>query len=252
MPRLTLILIPLAAAATAMAAVAGWYGDRATGGAPGVTPRADNTGFVYPVSGFTAIGLAIPATVEVRVGPAFSVRAEGPARAFDDIRVYRDGESLRIAPRPQRFVRVAERQRTLRFVVTMPRITGANVGGSGGITIDRVAGERFDGAVGGSGTLALRDVAVDRMTAAIGGSGAIIARGAAGTLDVNLGGSGRFAGDALHARNARVSSSGSGSVHALVDGDASVSLAGSGMVDLGRAARCTVSRVGSGSVTCGN
>lgn len=229
-------------------ATAQWGDDRG----PGVAPRNAGGALVYPIDGFTAVSLALPANVDVRVGPGFSVRATGPARAFNDIRVTRNGSSLQIERRYRGRVRDEDAARGVRFVVTMPRIDGANIGGSGGIRVDRVNGRRFDAAIGGSGSLTLDSVAVDRLSGEIGGSGSIVAGGTTGDLKVNVGGSGRFAGERLRARAATVAIAGSGGVRAQVDGNAIVSIAGSGDADLGPRARCAVNRVGSGRARCGS
>ncbi|MFW2850680.1 GIN domain-containing protein [Sphingomonas sp. TX0543] len=243
---LSLALLPLAAIAIA-APAAPWSNDRG----PGIAPREDGGALSYPADGFTAIGLALPSQVKVRVGPGFSVRATGPARAFADVRVFRDGTTLQIEPRYRNHPRDDRALRAVQFVVTMPRIESASIGGSGSIAVDRVSGPRFDAAVGGSGSLTLGNVAVERLTGSIGGSGSIAAAGNAGEIKVNIGGSGRFAGDRLRARAASVSIAGSGGVRAQVEGDARVSIAGSGDADLGPRARCTVSRSGSGKARCG-
>ncbi|QKR98882.1 DUF2807 domain-containing protein [Sphingomonas sp. CL5.1] len=244
--RPVLLALPLAAIA-ATAGAASWDSDRG----PGIAPRRDGGALVYPVDGFSSIGLALPARVDVRVGPAFSVRATGPAQAFADVRVTRKGDSLQIEQRYPGHARDERALRAVRFVVTMPRIRSASIASSGGIDVDRVAGDRFDGAIGGSGSLTLGNVAVERLSGSIGGSGSIIASGDARQLTVNLGGSGRFSGERLHARAADISIAGSGGVRARVDGDARVSIAGSGDADLGPRARCAVSRVGSGKALCG-
>ena len=239
--------LPLALALTG-AATAQWGDDRG----PGVAPRNAGGALVYPIDGFTAVSLALPANVDVRVGPGFSVRATGPARAFNDIRVTRDGSSLQIERRYRGRSRDENLARGVHFVVTMPRIEAAHIGGSGGIKVDRVNGRRFDAAVGGSGSLMLGTVAVDRLSGDIGGSGSIVAGGTRGDLSVTIGGSGRVAGVLRRARGATVSIAGSGGVRAQVEGNANVSIAGSGNADLGPRARCSVSRVGSGRARCGN
>lgn len=244
--RVVLLALPLVAIA-ATAGAASWDSDRG----PGIAPRREGAALVYPVDGFNSVGLALPAHVDVRVGPFFSVRATGPAQAFADVRVTRNGDSLQIEQRYSDRARDERALRAVRFVVTMPRIRSANIGGSGGINVDRVTGGRFDGAIGGSGSLTLGNVAVEQLSGSIGGSGSIIASGDARELKVNLGGSGRFAGERLRARAADISIAGSGGVRAQVDGEARVSIAGSGDADLGPRARCAVSRVGSGRALCG-
>ncbi|MFT3976649.1 MAG: DUF2807 domain-containing protein [Sphingomonas bacterium] len=244
--RKALLALPLAAILGTAATASWWDGDRG----PGIAPHREGPALAWPAEGFSRVGLALPAQVEVRVGPAFSVRATGPAQAFNDIRVIREGDSLNIE---QRYRRITDERavRAVRFVVTMPRIRAADLGGSGNMSVDRVSGPQFDASVGGSGALTLGNVAVERLGGSIGGSGSIAAAGQAGALKVNIGGSGRFAGERLRARGAEISIAGSGGVRAQVEGNARVSIAGSGDADLGPRAHCSVSRVGSGQARCG-
>lgn len=217
----------------------------------GIPPQPRGGAMVYAVGGFDSVGLGTGATVAVRVGPAWSVQATGPAAAFETLRISREGRSLEIARRyrDRRADAVLERQ--VRIAVTMPRIAAAAVGGSGRMIVDRVTGDRFDAAVGGSGTLALGSVATRGLRVSVGGSGSVAARGTTERLDVSVGGSGRVDAPGLRATRAEVSLGGSGSVRADVAGPAQVSVAGSGSVDLGPGAHCTTSRVGSGRVRYG-
>lgn len=218
---------------------------------PGIAPQPRGGAMVYPADGFDSVGLGIGATVAVRVGPAWSVEASGPAAAFENLRIARDGRSLEIGRRDRDRRGDPALERQLRIAVTMPRIAAAAVGGSGRMIVDRVAGERFDAAVGGSGNLALGGVASRDLRVSIGGSGSVTARGQAERLSVSIGGSGGLDAPGLRATRAQVSVGGSGSVRADVAGPAQVSIAGSGDVDLGPAAHCTTSRAGSGQVRCG-
>lgn len=242
---LRMLAVSLALAVTATAATAQWGGDRG----PGIAPERRGEAMVYRVDGFDEVALGGNATVEVRVGPGFSVVARGPAAAFANFRVERRGHTLELGRRYQRGGDQSDRAITV--LVTLPRIAGASLGGAGRLAVDRVAGERFHGAVGGSGRMALGDVAVNSADLSIGGSGSIEAAGRAEALSVSIGGSGDLAAPRLRAHRAEVSVGGSGSVRATVDGPATVSVAGSGDVDLGPGARCRTSKVGSGKVRCG-
>lgn len=239
--RLTGYLLTLAGAALTTAAQA----EEITG-----EPNGDT--MVYDVAGFDSIGLGTAATVDVRVGPTWSVRATGPASALAAVRVEREGQSLRIRPRESWRDGDKALARQVRWSITMPKLTSASVGGSGRMVVDRVTGSALRASVGGSGSLAFGAVAVEDLDVAIGGSGGVTAAGRATRLKVRNGGSGSLVAPDLRAGTATVSAAGSGSVRAAVDGSATVSLAGSGMVDLGRAAQCTVRRAGSGKVVCGS
>ena len=242
MKYLALALIPFAAAG-ALA------GERDLG--PGIVGQRQGNALVYPARDFDGVRLGGAARVVIHTGPAWSVRAEGPAAAFNNFRIARDGSSLTIGRRYQG--RQGDRlEQQIVVHVTMPALRAASVGGSGSIVADRAGGERFSAGVGGSGSL--RIAALDARTAElnVGGSGTVSAAGRVGALEANVGGSGDIAAAGLRASSAQVSIGGSGSVRAMVAGPAQVSMAGSGSVDLGPQARCTVSKVGSGTVRCGN
>ena len=205
---------------------------------------------VYRVDGFDSVGLATAASVEVRVGPTWSVQAYGPPEALAALRVGRDGRALRLRPRDGWRKSQRDLDRKVRVVITLPQLAGASVAGSGNMVVDRVAGSQVRGAVSGSGSLAFGTLAAEEFTAAIAGSGRIVAAGSARRLTVRNSGSGDFRAPGLRSTGATISVAGSGSVRTIVQGPATVSLAGSGAVDLGRDAQCSVKRAGSGRVTC--
>jgi len=243
-------LLPfLALPLIASAAMAADTYDRGPG-LPGVR-QGDAT--AYRVADFDKVGFGLAGDIDVRVGPAWSVRATGPTAAFANVRIVRENGSLDIG---RRYANSSDRNRQLeqqiRFVVTLPRLSGVALGGSGRMTVDRVQGGAFDASLGGSGSMALGSLQVDRATISLGGSGNITATGTARSLKVSMGGSGNVLAPGLHAASADVSTAGSGGVRATVDGPARVSVVGSGTVDLGRGARCTVSRLGKAQVRCGS
>jgi hypothetical protein len=240
MKSLALVLIPLAAAGAFAA-------ERDRG--PGLPGERQGNALVYAARDFDSVSLGGAAKVVVRAGPAFAVRAEGPAAAFANFRVARTGTTLEVGHRYDGRRNPLEDRITV--YVTLPALAAASVGGSGTIDADRAAGARFTGSVGGSGALRVARLDARDVHLSLGGSGEIAAAGTVGALEASLGGSGRLAAPNLHARSAAVSIGGSGSVRADVQGPASVSIAGSGSVDLGPRSRCKVSKVGSGTVRCG-
>ncbi|HEX4695248.1 GIN domain-containing protein [Sphingomonas sp.] len=206
----------------------------------------------YRAADFQKIAYGLPGEVDIRVGPAWSVRATGPAAAFANLRVTTKDGTLTIDHRYRDRKVDAPIERQVHFVITVPRLTGVALGGSGRMTVDRVSGTAFDAALGGSGSLSLGTIAVDRADVAIGGSGSVTASGSARSLRVNLGGSGGLQAPGLRAAGAQVSSAGSGTIRVTVDGSAQVSVIGSGTIDLGPNARCSVTRMGKAQVRCGS
>ncbi|MCP3734155.1 DUF2807 domain-containing protein [Sphingomonas sp. RP10(2022)] len=241
MKLLALALIPLAATGA-------FAGERDRG--PGLPGQRQGNALVYAARDFDSVSLGGAARVIVRAGPVFAVRAEGPAEAFANFRVAREGRTLQVGRRYEgRSEMPLERRITV--YVTLPALAAASVGGSGSIDADRGGGERFSGAVGGSGRLRVARLDTPTAELSVGGSGDIAAAGTVGALKANVGGSGSIAAPGLRASRAEVSIGGSGSVRAMVAGPADVSIAGSGSVDLGAQARCRVSKVGSGTARCG-
>jgi hypothetical protein len=238
---MALVLLSLAATALAQPAAA-----------EEIVGQQQGSATVYHVDRFDSIGLATAATVEVRVGPAWSVQAFGPADALAALLVERKDGTLRLHPRDGWRASRRELDAKVRIVVTLPQLSAASVAGSGQMIVDRASGAQVRASIAGSGSLAFGTVAVDELVASIAGSGSITATGTAARLKVHNSGSGNFRGSGLRVADASVSAAGSGSVRTIVQGPATVSLAGSGVVDLGQGAQCSVKSAGSGRVICGD
>jgi hypothetical protein len=248
-------LLPLAACGNAFSV------DDDRGGIPGSGSGGERS---FEVAGFDAVELAGNDDVTVRVGGAFAVSATGDPAALDQLKITRDGTTLKVSRRNGRSTGHA------RVLVTMPAIQRATLAGSGNLSIDRVAARSFAGRILGSGNLDVAALRADEAEVAIAGSGNATVTGTTRTLDlsiagqgnvtlagetdrlgVSIPGSGDVAAQRLVARAADVKIMGSGSVRAAVEGTADVVVMGSGDVDLGPRARCSVRKMGSGNVRCG-
>lgn len=218
-------------------------------GTPGIAAQGTGTTRTYAAADFTSVALRGADDVDIRVGPGFSVRADGDAAVLDHLKIEKVGDELRIG-----------RQRTsgwswggkhARIAVTLPRLLRTAVAGSGDITVDQVQGPSFKGESAGSGDLSIGRLAVDDARFDLAGSGGLKLAGTASSLSVNIAGSGDVDAGGLKAATADVSIAGSGNVHADVNGPAKVSIMGSGDVDLGPNAKCQTSKMGAGSIRCG-
>lgn len=218
-------------------------------GTPGVPAQGSGGTRTYAVDGFTAVALRGADNVDVRVGPGFSVRADGDPKVLDHLKIEREGSTLKVG-------RVRDAGWNwgggrARIFVTLPRLAEAAIAGSGDMAIDRVEGASFKAEGAGSGSLSVGALRVDRADVSLAGSGNVKLAGSARALSVSIAGSGDVDAGGLTASQADVSIAGSGGVRAAVDGPADVSVMGSGDVDLGGKARCKVSKMGSGRVRCG-
>jgi hypothetical protein len=228
----------LLAAVLAMPLMACHFGD-SDDGKPGIPGTGTGNARSYPVSDFNSVTLAGSDNIDVRVGTAYSVRAEGPGELLEKLRVRKDGDKLTIDRRGNSW---GGGDRSLRIFVTLPRLTAATIAGSGDMGVDRVAG---------SGTLRIAGGTVDSLVLTTAGSGDISAAGTAKSLKLLGAGSGDIDAAKVAATTADVSMAGSGNVTAVVNGPATVNIMGSGDVDLGPGARCTTHKMGSGEVRCG-
>ncbi|PTS75952.1 DUF2807 domain-containing protein [Sphingomonas sp. HMWF008] len=237
-----LILVPLAACSVG-----------ADTSGPGVAGSGSGTARTYAMSDFSALSLRGSDDVDVRVGTGFSVRAEGPSKELDKLKIERVGDTLRIGRKNRSWFNWSDgSNENVTVYVTMPRIVGTTIAGSGNMTVDRVEGQRFTIDAAGSGNLTVAMLAVREAKVSMAGSGDIALKGSADRLTVDIAGSGDVDAAGVKATGAAVNVLGSGSVRAEVNGQASVSMMGSGDVDLGKGATCSISKMGSGEVKCGN
>jgi hypothetical protein len=206
----------------------------------------------FAVKGFDRVALRGSDNVAVRVGQAESVTATGPDDVLDRLTVeVVDGE-LRIGREKGSWSMgwSSDRKPTV-ITVTLPRLRGASVAGSGDMRVDTVEATSFDGSIAGSGNLAIASLRADAASLDIAGSGDFSVSGQAKSLDISIAGSGNLSAPNLRAERAKISIAGSGDVQAHVSGEADVSIVGSGDVTLAGKPRCRTSKMGSGDVRCG-
>lgn len=207
----------------------------------------------YEISDFSRISTVGPYHVEVAVGPAASVRAEGPKDTLDRLEVSVEHGSLQIRPKHRQFwgfdwsgIEPAT------FHVTLPRLYAVSVAGSGDMKIDRVEGGRFSASAAGSGDLDIGSLSVDNANFSVAGSGDVTAQGHAGKSHVSIVGSGNLHLRKLASDDASISVVGSGDAAMTVRDNAHISMMGGGDVDIAGPAHCSVSRFGGGDVRCGH
>ena len=206
----------------------------------------------YQVGGFTGIEVAGPFDVRITTGKAVAVAASGPQRLLDETEVVVKDGKLLIRPRRKGWfggMNWNSRQPST-FTISVPRLDMVEVAGSGDINVDRIAGERFKGAIAGSGDLRLGQVAVNELGLSIAGSGGITAAGQARKASYEIAGSGNVDASNLRAADAEAEIAGSGSIRANVTGTVRASIAGSGDIDIRGGARCQSSKAGSGEIRC--
>lgn len=206
----------------------------------------------YEVGAFDRIELAGAYEATVRTGAAPSVHAKGGEKVLEHLVVEIDGDTLKVHPRKRGFSWGGwGKGSRVELTITVPALKAAELAGSGGMRIDRVTGDSFNGGVAGSGNLNIDRIEVEQLKIGIAGSGnANAGTGTARTVEYEIAGSGAINARGVAAEDASISIAGSGGVVAQATGTAKVDIAGSGDVDLTGGAKCSVSKAGSGDVRC--
>ncbi len=237
------VLMGIAAAATATSACSHSRAEDAG-------PMVDRA---YQVDNFSEIEVAGPFDVTVHTGAAPSVKAHGNQKLLEKLVVEVKGDKLVIRPENHRgfFNWGWGTAGKANVAITVPAISGATLAGSGGVAVDNVKGDTFDGSVAGSGTLTLNSVQVQSLKLAIAGSGDVRARsGQVGNAAYKIAGSGDIDARNVSAKTADVKIMGSGSIRGQATTTADVKIMGSGDVILTGGAKCSVTQAGSGNVNC--
>ena len=214
---------------------------------PGPTVERD-----YQVGTFDRIELAGAYEATVRTGAAASVHAKGGENILQGLIVEVKDGALKVHPEKKgsnwgRW----KGESKVELIITVPSLRGAELAGTGGIRIDQVTGESFDGGVAGAGNLNIDRIDVARLKLEIAGSGnANAGSGKARVAEYEVAGAGEINAKGIVSEDASVSIAGAGEVVAHATKTAKVDIAGAGDVELTGGAKCTVSKVGAGNVRC--
>ena len=203
----------------------------------------------YQVGAFDKIEVAGPYEVNVVSGGQGAISAKGGEHLLAETEVVVENGTLKIMPKKRKGMRWNWKGGKTVFTVNAAALRGAAIVGSGGINVDRVAGD-FEADVAGSGDLRLASVEGGKINFDIAGSGNIRAAGKADSIDISIAGSGDVDTRGLATRRADVSIAGSGNVTANASEIADVSIMGSGDVEISGGAKCSVSKMGAGDVRC--
>jgi hypothetical protein len=217
------------------------------------TVEAEDAGPVvkkdFKVGDFKRIESAGSYDVTVTTGSAPSVQAEGPENVLANLVVEVKGDELRIHPDKSQNFRWGK-SGPVKIAVTVPELHGASLAGSGNLSVDKVAGESFEGNIAGSADFMLPQVDVQSLKFNIAGSGSANVGGKAANAEYSIAGSGDLDAANLQSTDVKISIAGSGNVKAQASGTVSGAVMGSGDAVITGGAKCNVTKMGSGSINC--
>jgi len=182
------------------------------------------------VKGFSRISYGISGNLSIRLGSEFSVVLEGEKDDLREVITDVSDGKLRIRQDNWRFTFDSK----VNAYVTLPRLTGLTVSGSGKAEVlDPVKdADDFTLSVSGSGKLYVKELVVDDFDCNISGSGDIIITGAgsADNGDISISGSGSYNGPDFEIDHLDISVSGSGSCFCKAGDSLKAGISGSGSV----------------------
>ena len=210
----------------------------------------------YALAGFENVALKGSDDVRVIPGSAFAISATGAQAEIDALDIKTDNGTLVIARKNRDsgdwHLSFGNRHdKGVVVTVTMPLIRSASLAGSGDLSVDTTAEDKFEGSLGGSGDLVVTNFRAAKGVFSVAGSGDLKVIGTAKDATISLAGSGDIDASGLASETLNVSLTGSGDVSAKASGRAEVSLVGSGDVRISGTKDCKISKMGSGEVTCG-
>lgn len=207
----------------------------------------------YSVNDFDRVIIEGPYVVILAMGRSSSAVASGTREALDRVSVDVQGQTLRIRRNRQAWggnpgadtglVTITLATRTLR---------SARLIGAARLDLDGARGLRMEFSVEGSGRLRATGVATDNLSLGLLGSGVLDISGSAAMLRADVQGTGSVEAARLIARNANLTTTGSGTVALTVNGPATVAANGLGDVTIMGRATCTVTGPGADQVRCGS
>jgi len=184
---------------------------------------------VRDLDAFTKVALQGNMDVEVKVGPKQSVKVIADSNVIEFLRTRVRGRELEIDwdddhDRHPNFRRIKKMQ----IIITMPKIEGAEVHGSGDMLVENASADRFELEVHGSGDAVFENAKMEKIYIELQGSGDIEIQGTCEDINVELQGSGDVKADRFECKTAEVEVQGSGDVDIFASASVDVTVHGSG------------------------
>lgn len=185
------------------------------------------------VDSFKRVSLHGSMDVEVKVGPAQSVKVIADSDIIEYLRTRVRGNELEIElDHDHGNRRLFRNIKKMQIIVTVPELDGASIHGSGDMFVEDVKSDRFRMAVHGSGDAVVENAAVERLTVDVHGSGDVRIEGSCEDVDIEIHGSGDVRAGKMQCQNAEVTVQGSGDAGVYASKSADVTVQGSGDVSV--------------------
>lgn len=195
---------------------------------------------------FTAVKALGPANIIFVTGDAFTIKANGNAKAVATLRYKMEDGAIKIGRIKGNWFG----DEGVTITITAPKLSAASLAGSGDFTANKMEGDAVEVEIAGSGSLKVAEVVAKTLKTRIAGSGDAMISGTTDSADFSVLGSGSINGQKLTATNAAVSIAGSGDVSINATGKVDAKVAGSGDISVTGGATCASKSMGSGGINC--
>lgn len=191
--------------------------------------KGDTVTVTRTATGYSSIGLAMPATVYFTTADEYSLEIQGQQNIIDRIETRVKGSQLKIKLKNGVSIRNHE---PIRVYVTAPAVNTLEISGSGDIYSDNTwTGQDLSIHISGSGNITISEIVADRFSASISGSGDMkVLAGTAGRVDLKISGSGNIEMHQVVAEEVWTRTSGSGDMYVQAQDLLDVTISGSGNI----------------------
>ena len=197
---------------------------------------------------FEAVKALGPDNIVFVTGDAFTIKAEGNAKAVATLRYKIEDDAIVIGRKKGNWF--GEEGKGVTITITAPTLNSASLAGSGDFTADRMTGDDVEVKIAGSGSLNVANVDAKKLETKIAGSGGAVVSGKVERADFTVLGSGSVDAAKLNVTDADVSIAGSGDVRLNATGKVKAKVAGSGDINVTGGATCDSKTMGSGNISC--
>lgn len=198
---------------------------------------------------FEGVTLAGPDNIIFTTGDDYSIRAEGDAKAIEQLRYKISGDQIKIGRESNSISWGNSGKATI--YLSAPSLKSAKLAGSGDMEVDAMTTDSTKLSIAGSGNIRVAKIETAKLSSKIAGSGNLTFAGTSESIDISIAGSGDVSGKDMKADSVDISVAGSGGVELSSDGSVNAKVMGSGDVRIHGDAKCKSRAMGSGDITCG-
>jgi hypothetical protein len=212
--------------------------------------KAETSRALGNLKDFQAVSLTGPDDVIIKQGTSFSVRADGPREAVDQLDIKVSDGTLEVGRKRSGNWAGNHEGGDTTVYVTLPSLTRVSLAGSGNMNVERLEGTQVKADLTGPGDLVIDAVHADKADLSLTGSGDLTAAGRVKQAALSATGSGNISAENLDVDRASLRLVGSGDVAVHASQGADISIMGSGDAQVLGTASCKISKMGSGEAQC--